>query len=674
MKIKFLLLILILIVASAAKAQGTCPSGLPVTGTNCYFVAATGVDSNNGTSESTPWLHAPGMSTATGLASSTTIHAGNGIVLRGGDTWHFGNSGSTPFAGYQTNAWNFTTSGSATNCQINPASALVYTSCIYIGVDQTWFNSSVCGASWCRPMMNGDNPLSTSSPASCSFEDSGHTQTINFSGQYLYIDNLEVLGFCWNITNPDAFIVSINQNDRYTNAYHHGWTMGLTASGCGGCDGDEYWQITTLSTTGFLYSRIDHNVYDGSDSTFGNLFGSFGDASGAIWHTQGEVDHNVINHASNGVKFTPTWMFHHNYLDAMYEPKPGGTHGNIWELNGSTIDWTMSTYGYDNLVLRNNIGETFDVYPGAAASSKKGYLFNNVQVNPDGNAGVNCYLVEGDGVGGPGPFQFFNNTSVSACVMRSGHSTTNSGVYQNNQFLSFSPAILSSFTSLATVTDNGNEIFQTTGVACGSNSPSSNYAPTSGACATVGAGANLSSICSGMDNAEAAADCLNGFNPVTYNQTNHTAVDTAPVARGTTWDAGAYEFNASGGVTTISPTSNNFGSVAVGSSSSNVTFTLTNNSISTVTGITITNTSGNTGDFVNNGTGTCGSTLSASATCTIIYHFHPASTGARSTTLNVADSDSSSPQQATLTGTGISFSPGSVVVTGLKLSTNTVVH
>lgn len=128
------------------------------------------------------------------------------------------------------------------------------------------------------------------------------------------------------------------------------------------------------------------------------------------------------------------------------------------------------------------------------------------------------------------------------------------------------------------------------------------------------------------------------------------------------------------GITTISPTSNNFGSVAVGNSSSNVTFTLSNGSVSTVTGITITNVGGNTGDFVNAGTGTCSSTLSASASCTIIYHFHPATTGSRSTTLNVADSDSTSPQQATLTGTGTSFPPGSVVVTGIKLASNTAIH
>src|SRR4029077_8605659 len=88
-----------------------------------YYVAANGSDSNNGTSESTPWLHAPGMSTCTATCSATTINAGDSIIFRGGDTWHFGNSGLSPFAGFQSNAWNFTRSGSAATCQLNPARA-----------------------------------------------------------------------------------------------------------------------------------------------------------------------------------------------------------------------------------------------------------------------------------------------------------------------------------------------------------------------------------------------------------------------------------------------------------------------------------------------------------------------------------------------------------------------
>ncbi len=52
-----------------------------------YYVAASGSDSNNGTSTTTPWLHAPGMSTCTATCASTTIKPGtrlfSTVVTRG---------------------------------------------------------------------------------------------------------------------------------------------------------------------------------------------------------------------------------------------------------------------------------------------------------------------------------------------------------------------------------------------------------------------------------------------------------------------------------------------------------------------------------------------------------------------------------------------------------------
>jgi hypothetical protein len=55
---------------------------------------------------------------------------------------------------------------------------------------------------------------------------------------------------------------------------------------------------------------------------------------------------------------------------------------------------------------------------------------------------------------------------------------------------------------------------------------------------------------------------------------------------------------------------------------------------------------------VNTGTGTCASTLAANSSCTINLKFSPTQVGSRSTTLNIADSASSSPQQSSLSGTG----------------------
>ncbi len=511
-----------------------------------YYVAATGSDSNNGTSETTPWLHAPGMSTATGLASSATINPGDSIIFRGGDTWHFGNSALTPFAGYQDGAWNFKSSGTSTNCNLNAsAGAITTSSCIYIGVDQTWFS----GSSWVRPQFNMDNPITNASPSSCSYEDSSDT-LLNFSGHYLVIDNLEILGYCWNVTSVFNSVVHIGTNDEIKNSYWHGWTMGQTATGCGSCDSDEYWAIGPSGVGNWPnYVRIDHNVFDGSDSTYGNLAVAAGNATGGIFLTGGEIDHNVLNHCSNGMKYDAAILIHDNLFENMSEPHVGGTHGNVMEW--SPVDYTVSTYYFDNIVTATDEGETIDMYPGASASSKFGYIFNNVMTGPNGNP-TNCYMIEGGGPGNgattgpPGPVEFFNNTSVSPCEIRSlrGSST---GVFQNNHFIGYSSSgAIGDFSFTTTSTDNGNEIWQTQIAANGQGyTQSNNYAPVLGTNATVEKGANLTPLCTSMDNRVAMAACQLGIAGVTYNTTIHTVVDNTPSTRPISgaWDVGAYEFS-----------------------------------------------------------------------------------------------------------------------------------
>jgi hypothetical protein len=525
--------------------------GAKSTSATTYYVAANGSDSNDGTSKTTPWQHAPGMSTATGVASSATINPGDSLIFRGGDTWHFGNSALAPFAGYKNGAWSFTSSGTFADCNLNAsAGPIATTSCIYIGVDQTWFS----GSSWARPQFNMDNPITNTSPTSCLFEDSNFT-LLNFSGQYLIIDNFEILGYCWNKTNLFDSVVSIGTNDEIKNSYWHGWSMGATATGCGSCDSDEYWAIGGNAIGSWPnYVRIDHNIFDGSDSTYGNLPVAPGNATGGIFLTGGEIDHNVLNHCSNGMKYYATILIHDNFFENMSEPIAGGTHGNVMEW--SPTNYTVSTYYYNNVVRETNEGETIDMYPGAASSSKYGYIFNNVMTGPNANP-TNCYMVEGDAAGGAGLTQVFNNTNDSPCIIRSlrGSST---GVYQNNHligFLGFSGE--GGFAGMTTNTNNGNEILQSESAANAQGYVRGNdYAPTLGNNATVGKGANLTSLCNGMDNNVAMSACKLGIAGVTYITLNHTAVDIAPSARPANgpWDVGAYQYSGNSASKPVPPT------------------------------------------------------------------------------------------------------------------------
>ena len=112
----------------------------------------------------------------------------------------------------------------------------------------------------------------------------------------------------------------------------------------------------------------------------------------------------------------------------------------------------------------------------------------------------------------------------------------------------------------------------------------------------------------------------------------------------------------------LSVTTMPFPNTVVGSTATAISTILTNTGTATltITGVTITGT--NPTDFAISAN-TCGSTLTALATCTISVTFTPASTTSFSATLNVADNATGSPQTATLTGTGTNATSADFTIT-----------
>lgn len=112
------------------------------------------------------------------------------------------------------------------------------------------------------------------------------------------------------------------------------------------------------------------------------------------------------------------------------------------------------------------------------------------------------------------------------------------------------------------------------------------------------------------------------------------------------------------GTTAISytPKSLSFLSTSAGSTSASKTVTVTNLS-SVAFSVAGTITGGNPEDFTQ--TANCGSTLAGGASCTFTVRFSPQTGGALSATLSIADSDPTTPQVVTMTGTGtaITFTP-----------------
>ena len=122
----------------------------------------------------------------------------------------------------------------------------------------------------------------------------------------------------------------------------------------------------------------------------------------------------------------------------------------------------------------------------------------------------------------------------------------------------------------------------------------------------------------------------------------------------------------------LSPTTKDYGSVVVNATSSDQTFTLTNTGNAPLHVGTVTITGTNANQFAKGVDGCTGATIAVSGMCDVHVTFQPTTTGAKAATLNVPSDAPTSPQTASLTGTGIqqlgaSLSPttkdyGSVVV------------
>jgi hypothetical protein len=543
-RVKRLALISALLMAYAGVASATT-----------YYIAANGSDTNNGTTKTTPWQHAPGMKSCTNACAAGSPKPGDQFIFRGGDTWHVGNSSASPYVG--STGWNWTWNGNSSNQ-------------IYIGVDQTWS----AGSSWARPILSGDNPMSTSFVSGCAHDFSGWAQLVNLNASYLTFDNFEMSGVCWSAQVVENGMVSQPggsvTNSIISNFYCHGWTMTSGAS-------DNFPCILTLGGGNLTdYNQYADDVFDGSDSPHfpvgdtvhcqWSAASTGGCASGqGIYGRAYDVHGSVFRYLSNFMVTTNTHTIHDNLFEYLYSTFASGSmqqHPNVLNnLGGATGD---PLYFYDNIMRHTFVTE--NVY---LAVRTNVYIFNNVFYdNMNSIFGVlpgGCIRL--NSVSNSAATQtayIYNNTQGdSSCQIR--FEVANSpltpwngtGNFQNNHFIGFSPGSLSSIYICATggqcsINDNGNEIYQTTGVANQQGYvASNNYAPTTGG-ATIGAGANLSSQCGTFSpDGEFCQGTSDGASEQSGSG-GQIAIDPAisMVARQSSWDVGAYEFGGSGGTPT----------------------------------------------------------------------------------------------------------------------------
>jgi hypothetical protein len=539
-----------------------------------YYIAASGSDSNNGTSKSTPWLHAPGMPKCSGSCASHTPTAGDHFIFRGGDTWHFGNSSLSPYTG---GIWSFPW-GDYANCNYGAAQ----TGCIYFGVDQTWFS----GGSWQRPILNGDNPLSNSRVSSCSYRVGTDNQLV-IVGPGTIFDNFEMLGLCTSDASPgnaqDTYITYYGTGNGGTgtafinNVYAHGWTA---STGAGG--GTTLACVVIGGGSNGLQS-IDHVVIDGSDS----------DPEVCAWGTFPSFYHfrdSMIRYTTQGVG---QWChdIHDNIFEFFSNPDVP-THGNILECNddsnGTAAYQPQNTPNvfYNNIVRHATTGFSTagQVTLWFCPESVPEYWFNNL-VYDVGNS--NYWDIAGPPIYGctnTGKQYMFNNTLVDGrqpCY----NSTTNIGgqyLYVSNELLINSPwgqgtgnacngvndpsnIAMSDATAITQGygSNSGKINTQNNSINC-ANDGTTPCSPTSFANSGVGKGTNQQAYCSQLASytselaisTDAANACKYGTTDgCAYNSSTHTMVCPArtAVARPASgaWDVGAYQFSGTSAGTSL---------------------------------------------------------------------------------------------------------------------------
>lgn len=503
-------------------AQGACPSAAPVSGNHCYFISsAMGSDSNNGTSENTPWAHAPGMSNCSSTCAGVTPTGGEAFVFRGCDTWNFATIGQ----------WSFTWSGSSSS------------SMIYIGgFDQTWYNTSACPSSWNRPIFSGEGTW----PGSA-----GPYAFLNIYGQnYWRVAWIEFTGLYWTGGNSDNYITAGQAvGFEIDHNYLHGWSYGAFTN-------DAFLIEFGGPTPGVTAGEVDHNVCSGYD-TVGQDSGAC--IAGGL--SYGEIDHNWLGYSDNCIGGGTYFLVHDNTFQNCGALSAGApaVHNNTYEQNA---DPSTGSISYNNYMTGSGTAGravvNFQIAPPGGGSD---WAFNNVIVNYVGNTGdppISCY-----GGGGGGTCYIFNNTieggpdsgPPSTACFRNGDGGATTSLLSYNFCITSDSSIVTNSAGTVTQTPDPN-LTQTLSAAEAQGYDLANsFSPQSASGATVGAGYSPSALVS-ICNTIAAVNSAAGT-ACQYSSTLGVTLVTSPyyavggstltaVPRLTTGstnnDAGAYTF------------------------------------------------------------------------------------------------------------------------------------
>jgi len=483
-------------------------SGIATAATTHYISKSLGSNTNSGTTKTTPWASLPGMASCNSNCASYTPGAGDSFILYGGDTWGASDLGIE---------WQWGgTSGSP----------------IYVGVDQTWWNSSVCGSSaWCRPIFNAGH-------AACA-QASDDFINVYTNANYTTFDNIEFTGQ----DGGGSYVYVSSPNIEVKNMYMHGWATGTNNSvggvyGAGTIDG----------------SSFHDSVIDGSDTNknfFNGVYMEFPLVYNVYirYVVSGFLGNFNILH--DNVVENPVISCCGDHANSLFNFGPYS--GNTIIMYNNVVRHTTGCSGCVNMWYDGNTG---------VSSSLVSYGFNNVlfDFNPS-----NIMISGGHPAGPWGTYHWFNNTIecgtdtnlIGAACFGNGETGNTLTVKSTNDHA------ISSVNGSTGCSINGGacssvttDLLQSLSTANGQGYTSSQtyaFSPTSGSNATVGTGTNNQALCTTISaiNPAAGSACQSDTTyAVAYNTTNHTVTPArTPNARPSSgvWDIGAYQYGGTTG-------------------------------------------------------------------------------------------------------------------------------
>jgi hypothetical protein len=500
------------------------------TATTYYVDYASGSDSNSGTSKTGPWQHAPGMQICTNVCHTTTINAGDSIILKGGVTW--------PNASFM---WSLP--GGSTG---NP---------VYVGVDKTWYT----GSSWSRPILSPGGAVIPN-----------NYNTVFSVPANVTVDNFEITGFYWTTAScsgaPYGSCGIFNAGQRsgqiFENLYIHGWThAGTDASTSNGV-------VDVFAFGGDGTQTVHDCVVVGTDVS--------GDHSvNAFFNGPSTAYNNYIKQVSSAVIVSYPSSYHDNHFEDIgpaYCNMPFPTNaGKCAHENGFEDNGDIGFYFYNNVIANVSAGLALWIAPNPGYTA---YMWNNViyaihdnQITDLGAPVYNAaYCSTGQNAQGYcntiGTYVFYNNTIQcgddttqydTKCSTSLGTTNAAGAVYVNNHYITASTANGCTAGGTCTISNN---VVQTQATANGQGFTSAQiyaFSPTSAGNSTAGAGSNLTSSAAG-NLAVLASDTTYACAMGTGNQPSCPARTMLGRQTSGAWDAGAYKYT--GGTATLNPPRN----------------------------------------------------------------------------------------------------------------------